>query len=177
LYPAWFYIGFYFSNDAFKASIYRFFKMKEWERYEAAAREILKQLREHFSLDDVQGKQVVQGASGTVWEFDAVGISNPSKRLVLIECRLTKARQSQDKIAALSFTIQDTKAERGIIVTSKPLQKGAELVASYSGIMHFHLDSRSTSSDFLAQALGKLFIGLPSIGDTSQFGTPGIRHG
>ena len=153
------------------------FIMKEWERYEATARAILKQLHEHFSLGDVQEKQVVRGASGTEWEIDLVGRSDPCDRLVVIECRLTKGRQSQSKIGALAFTIQDTGAESGIIVTPNPLQKGAVLVASHSAIVHFQLDSKSTANDFLVQALEKLFLGIPSVGDTSQFGVPGIRRG
>lgn len=151
--------------------------MKAWARYEEAAREILQQLREYFDLERVERKQSFSGASGTVWEIDVVGTSNSTQRLVVIECRLTKGRQSQGKLAALAFTIQDTGAERGIIVTPGPLQKGAKLVAIASGITHFRLDSKSSPNDFLAEALGKLFIGLPSIGDTAHMGVPGIRHG
>jgi len=150
--------------------------MKAWERYEATAQEILQRLREHFSFVEVEGKQVLQGASGTEWEIDLVARSDPSERLVVIECRFTKGRQSQSKIGALAFTIRDTGAERGIIVTPNPLQKGAALVASHSEIMHFQLDLRSTSNNFLAQALGKLFLGIPSVGDISLFGVSGIRH-
>lgn len=151
--------------------------MKDWERYEEVAREILKQLREHFSLSDVQGKQIVKGLSWAEWEIDGAGTSCSSERLVVIECRLTKARQSQSKIAALAFTIQDIGAERGIIVTPNPLQKGAEVVARSSDITHFKLDSKSTSNDFLAKVIGKLFLGIPSIGETFKVGIPGIQRG
>ena len=151
--------------------------MKDWERYEEASREILKKLCEHFDLGDVQGKQIVKGLSGAEWEIDGVGISYSTEKLVVIECRLTKGRQSQSKIAALAFTMKDISAERGIIVTPNPLQKGAEVVARSSGITHFKLDSKSTSSDFLAQLIGKIFLGIPSIEETSKVGMPGIKIG
>jgi hypothetical protein len=151
--------------------------LKDWERYEQAAREILKQLREHFDLADVTGKQSFQGASGTDWEIDVVGIAKTTGKIVDIECRLTKGRQSQAKLAALAFTIKDVGGDRGIIVTPKPLQKGSKLVAQSAGITHFKLDSKSEANNFFAEALGKMFLGIPSLGDTCQFGEPGIGRG
>ncbi len=104
--------------------------MKGWGRYESTAGEVLKQLAQHFCLGDVEEKQLLSGKSGTDWEIDLVGKSIPSEQRVLIECRLTKGRQSQSKIAAFAFSIQDTGAERGIIVTPNPFQKGAEPAAT-----------------------------------------------
>ena len=148
--------------------------MKPWNRYEKTAQAVLDQLREHFGLECVEPKQSVPGASGTDWEIDIVGRSDATKKIVVIECRLAKSRQSQAKLAALAFTIQDTGAERGILVTPKPLQKGAQIVANATGIVHFRLNANSSANDFAGQVLDKLFIGLPSIGDTVQVGIPGI---
>lgn len=147
----------------------------EWIRYEQIAQNILKQLKDYFNLDDVQGKQKLKGKSGTEWEIDAVATSDSSQRLVVIECRRTKARQSQEKLGAIAFKIQDTCAERGIIVTPHPLQKGAQAIANFTSITHFKLTTESCSNNFLAEALGNIFIGLPSIGDTSQLGVVGIK--
>ena len=151
--------------------------MKDWKRYEKATKEILNRLREHFELSDVLGKQQLRGASGTDWEIDVVGTAETTGKVVVIECRLTKGRQSQSKLAALSFTIADVGGDRGIIVTPHSLQRGAKLIAQSSGITHFKLDPSSTTNDFFAEALGNMFLGVPSLGDTSQFGEPVIRRG
>jgi len=151
--------------------------MKDWERYEETARQILKRLREYFGLSDVQGKQTLQGASGTYWEVDALATTESSHKYVIIECRLTKQRQSQANLGALAFIIQDIGGERGIIVTPKPLQKGAGLIAQAENIMHFKLQPSSTIDNFIAEALGKMFLGLPSLGDTSRIDPPVIGHG
>jgi hypothetical protein len=104
--------------------------------------------------------------------------SLPRTKPPLVESRrLTKGRQSQAKLAALAFTIKDVGGDRGIIVTPKPLQKGSKLVAQSAGITHFKLDSKSEANNFFAEALGKMFLGIPSLGDTCQFGEPGIGRG
>jgi hypothetical protein len=149
--------------------------MKHWERYEETAKEILNQLRDYFQLSDVQRKQSLEGRSGTNWQIDVVDIAESTGNAVIIECRMTKERQSQEKVAAIAFRIQDVGGERGILVTPKPLQKGAERVAESAGIVHFRLDPTSTTNDFFAEALGNMFIGIPSLGDTSQIGEPAIR--
>ena len=89
-------------------------------------------------------------------------------------CRLTKGRQSQSNIASLVLTCEDVGAGKAIIVTPNPLQRGASILANYHGVMHFKLDPKSSESDFLADALGKLFLGIPSIGESSNIGTPSI---
>jgi Restriction endonuclease len=148
---------------------------KKWELYENASREVLAQLLHHFGLASVSEKGTVAGTSGTEWEIDIVGRSDATNALVVVECRLTKSKQAQTDIAAMAFTMMDTGAESGIMITPEPLQKGAKIVAKSAGIVHFQLDEKSLSNDFLAKMLEKLFIGIPSIGDTSMFGTTEIR--
>ncbi len=150
--------------------------MNSWQKYEKVAQDILKQLRDFFDLVDVQDKQKLAGKSGTDWEVDVVATSCLTRRIVIVECRFTKARQSQTEIAALAFTVKDIGAERGVIVTPHLLQKGAKLVADSSNITHFKLDRESCSNNFLAEALGKIFLGLPSLGDMSQIGGHGIKQ-
>lgn len=148
--------------------------MNKWERYERTAEEVLGRLTEHFNLKEVTGKEKIPGDSGTDWEIDVLATSSLSEKRVLIECRLTKARQSQAKIGEFALRLLDTGAERGIIITPNPLQKGAALVAKKYNITHFKLSSQSTPNNFLAESLGKLFLGTPSVDDISAFGTPSI---
>ena len=148
--------------------------MKNWKVYECTAEKILKQLAVYFDLKEIIGKEKISGSSGTDWEIDVLAISNLSEKYVLIECRLTKARQTQEKMGALAFKLQDTGAKSGIIVTPNPLQKGAALVANANNITHFKLSSHSTPNNFFAESLGKLFLGVPSVGDTSAYGVHSI---
>jgi len=148
--------------------------VKDWERYEQVSREVLENLRDHLGLQDVQSKSMIKGRSGVEWEVDAIAKSAQTKRLVVIECRLTKGRQSQSNIASLVLTCEDVGAGKAIIVTPNPLQRGASILANYHGVMHFKLDPKSSESDFLAEAIGKLFLGIPSIGESSNIGTPSI---
>ena len=60
---------------------------KAWRTYEEAAQYLLEQFSSHFGLGRVEGKQVVQGASGTSWEIDAKGIKADGGGIVLVECR------------------------------------------------------------------------------------------
>lgn len=151
--------------------------MKDWERYEQASREILENLREHLGLQDVQSKSMVNGKSGVEWEIDAIAKSARTGRLVIIECRLTKRRQGQSNIASLVLECEDVGAEKAIIVTPNPLQRGASILAKHHAVTHFKLDPRSSGSDFLAEAIGKLFLGIPSIEGSSNLGTPSIGPG
>ena len=150
--------------------------MQAWKKYEETARNVLEQVKAHFGLSRVEGKQEIAGVSKTDWEIDAKGIEVDTGGTVIIECRLRNRPQNQEAMAALAFRIQDTGSVGGIIVTPCLLQKGASLIASSRNIRHVKLNPASTASDFAFEFIGNLFIGVPSIGYVSVFGTPGISR-
>ncbi len=58
-----------------------------WKSYEEVAEYLLDQVAAHFHLGQVEGKQVVPGASGTEWEIDAKGCHMDGESFVVIECK------------------------------------------------------------------------------------------
>ena len=130
-----------------------------WRSYEEVARYLLDQMAGHFGLGRVEGKQLVPGAS-TEWEIDAKGITENNEGFVVIECRrYTTQGVSQGQMGGLVFQIQDTGAERGILVSPLPPQSGAQKVAASHNIQHVRLSSDSTTTDYVLQFLKKTFYG------------------
>ena len=82
-----------------------------WRCYEEVAQYLLSQIAAHFGLGSVEGKQIVAGASGAVWEIDAKGVRRNDEGFVIVECRRhTKRGVPQEGIGGLVFRIQDTGA-------------------------------------------------------------------
>ena len=133
-----------------------------WQSYEDIARYILQQMAAEFGLERVEGKQLIQGRSGTTWEIDGKGVSiDDSAAFIIIECRrYTTSKQKQEQIAALAYRIQDTGAAGGIIVSPLGLQEGAERVAQAERIASVRLDKDSTPEQYLLHFLGKVFRGM-----------------
>jgi hypothetical protein len=107
--------------------------LKDWERYELAATQILNELAAHFGFTRVEGKQSVPGLeSGTDWVIDAKGVPKENNEaFVIIECRrLTNSKVKQEQAGGLAFRILDTGAAGGVFVTPIGLQEGAEKVAA-----------------------------------------------
>jgi hypothetical protein len=133
-----------------------------WRTYEEVSAHLLNMLARELGLVRVEGKQVLPGESGTDWEVDAKGVVEGDKAFVLVECRRTNTRQSQAKVAAFAFSIQDTGAVGGIIVTPVPLQTGAKKVAASANIQHVQIDLDSTHEEFAFKFLNRLFVGVVS---------------
>lgn len=134
---------------------------RAFERYEQVAAFLLNEFAAHFGLERVEGKQIVQGSrSGTNWEIDGKGIRSPDDAIIIVECRRYQAsRPSQEQLAAIAYRIEDIGAVGGIIVTPIGIQKGAKKVALAEKIISVHLDSESTTSDYVLQFLKKVMIG------------------
>ena len=114
---------------------------KRWKTYEEVAAYLLNQFAEHFGVGKFEGKQIVAGDSGTEWEIDAKGCSDDGIKFLVVECkRHTKSGISQAITAALAWSIQDTGASGGILVSPFGLQEGAEKVATKAGIVEVILD-------------------------------------
>jgi hypothetical protein len=137
-------------------------RQTSWRCYEEVAQHLLRQIAAHFELGSVEGKQIIAGASGTGWEIDAKGLRRNDEGFVIVECRRYTTRGvPQKEIGALIFSIQDTGAVGGIIVSPLPLQLGAKIVAESQGIQHIQLSADSTTTDYVLRFLEHTFHGVP----------------
>lgn len=134
---------------------------KRWKTYEEVAAYLLDQFAEHFGVGRFEGKQLVPGASGTEWELDAKGVGENGTRIIVVECkRHTKTGISQAITGALAFTIQDTGAHGGILVSPLGLQTGGKMVAASANIVEVTLTPDSTTTDYMMQFLDRIHVGL-----------------
>ena len=132
-----------------------------WKAYEKVATFLLNQFSSEFDLEKVEKKQKIVGLrSKTPYEIDAKGIIKNGDGIILIECRKYKTqKQKQKDMAALAYTIIDTGAKGGIIVSPLNLQKGAQKIANAENITQVILNSDSTTVDYIIQFLNKVMIG------------------
>lgn len=134
---------------------------KQWKTYEEVAAYLLNQFAEHFGLGRFEGKQVVAGESGTEWEIDAKGCATDRGNFVVVECkRHTKTGISQAITGGLAWSIQDTGASGGILVSPIGLQEGAKKVAAKANIVEVILDQNSTKSDYILNFLNQVCLGF-----------------
>jgi len=132
--------------------------MKPWEVYEQAARAVVFDLREQLDIADVEDKQDMLGASGTVWEIDGKAtLADDSGFLVIEARRHTTSGQKQEAIAAFAYRIDDLGGAGGIVVSPLPLQSGAAAIAEHENIHHVRLTEWSTAENYLAELMGRAF--------------------
>lgn len=142
---------------------------KAWQSYEEVATYLLNEFAEHFGLECVEGKQCVTGASGTDWELDAKGVSKNGEGFLIVECKHRKGRLNQAILGSLAYSIQDTGAQGGIVVTPIDLQKGAKKIAAHENIHHVILNPSSTTSQYVLRFLEKVFVGVAvSVGISAE---------
>lgn len=133
----------------------------EWKTYEEVAAFLLHQFAEHFGLGRFERKQVVSGESGAKWEIDAKGCAEDGKQFVIVECKRYPNRGiSQAIVASLAWTIQDTGAAGGILVSPVGFQDGARKVAAATTISEVTLREDSTTTDYMLKFLNKIFCGV-----------------
>lgn len=135
--------------------------MAAWKSYEEVARFLLDKFAQEFGLRNVEGKQTIDGLdSGTKWEIDGKGIREGNSGFMIIECRrYKKSRQNQGQIAHLAYSIRDTKACGGILVSPLGLQAGAKKVAQAEKIIEVHLRENSTQYEYLLSFLNNVMLG------------------
>jgi len=135
---------------------------KAWESYEQVAQFLVDRMREHFGLSYVDGKQKIKGKrSGTTYEIDGKGVLKDREGFVILECRrYTKSRLKQKNMAALAYSIHDTGAKGGIIVSPLGLQKGARIIAKAENVVSVRLDENSTTKNYVLGFLNKIFAGV-----------------
>lgn len=140
-----------------------------WQSYEEVAQHLLNQFAEHFNLGRVEGKQKIQGTSGAKWEIDAKGIKDNGTGFLIIECRRhTDRRIEQGYVGRVAFSIQDTRAQGGIIVSPLGFQAGAKKVAKSSNIAQVILRPQSTTKEYILEFLGRIFAGLSDKVDVTE---------
>jgi len=136
--------------------------MPQWESYEQVGTYLLDQFAAEFGLDRVEPKQEVTGQrSGTSWEVDAKGVCQGNQGFVIVEFRrYTTSRQNQGKMGGLAYTIIDTGAKGGIIVSPMGLQEGAEKVAAAENVVNVILNENCNRHEYMIRFLNKLMLGL-----------------
>ena len=131
-----------------------------WSIYEDAARKVLVDLRMTLGLSSIEGKQSLAGLSGATWEIDAKAWQDGGDGFLVVEARRhTSSGLKQEEIGAIAYRIQDTRAVGGVVVSPLPLQSGATLVARSTGIAHVRLEPESTTESYVAEFLGRRFLG------------------
>jgi hypothetical protein len=141
--------------------------MVTWQSYEDAASAVISDLRRELGLDSVEGRQRLQGASGTEWEIDGKAVLERQGGFLVVEARRhTSSGIKQEALAAVAYRIHDLGAQGGLIVSPLPLQQGAQLIASRENIDHIKLASWSTADNYLAQFMGRNFH-KASVGSTA----------
>jgi hypothetical protein len=141
-----------------------------WRTYEEVATYLLNQFANEFGLTQVEGEQEIAGLRlGTNWKIDAKGVREGNEGFVIVECRrYMTSKQSQGKLASLSYQIHDTGAQGGIIVSPLGIQQGAAKIAASENILNVRIDANSTPTEFVMQFLNKLMVGV-----SGQFGFSG----
>ena len=153
-------------------------KEVKWRTYEQVATFLLNEMAAEFGLEKVEGKQKVLGLkSDTEWEIDAKGLLEQSHKFMIVECRrYRKSRLNQERLAALAYRIDDTRASGGIVVSQLGLQEGAEKVANANNIISVTLDADSSSTDYVIKFLEQIRVGMSGeLRLTSTLGIEVIR--
>jgi Restriction endonuclease len=97
----------------------------------------------------------------TTWEIDAKGVKSDGIGFVVVECRrYTNSRLNKTNMGALVFTIQDTGAQGGIVVSPLDLQSGAKKIAASANVQHVTLNPDSTTSDYVMRFLDRVSLGV-----------------
>jgi hypothetical protein len=137
-------------------------KQTTWKTYEEVARYLLEQNANAFGLTSVEGKQKIKGLkTGTEWEIDAKGIKEGNQGFIVVECRrYTNSRQTQGKLGQLAYSIIDTGARGGIIVSPIGIQEGADKIARVENIINVQLNADCTTTEFVMKFLNKVMIGV-----------------
>jgi hypothetical protein len=123
---------------------------------------LLDQFATELGLDRVEGKQDLPGQrSGTSWEIDAKGVCQGNEGFVIVEFRrYSTSRQEQGKLGHLAYTIIDTGAHGGIIVSALGLQKGAEKIAAAENVVNVILNENCDRYEYIMKFLNKVMIGM-----------------
>lgn len=133
--------------------------MKRWTIYEDAVKRVISDMRALLGVEAVGDKQKIPGVDGATYELDAVAWTDAEGSFLLVEAKQHKRGLSQDTVNAVVYKLMKVGASGAIIVTPVPLQRGAKKAADFDGVIHIILSADSTPEDYLAEYLGKCFLG------------------
>ena len=133
---------------------------KNWERYEEVVQQILGHLRTELGFASVEGKGKQPGASGTEWEADAICYRQGDGKMILVECKHWSRRIDQRTMGQFAFSINDSGAAGGLLVTPIGYQEGAAKVANASKIGMATLNPDATDREYALRIAERLFIGI-----------------
>lgn len=133
--------------------------MKPWIVYEEAAARVVSDMRKEFGVIDVTGKRKFDGYDGATYELDAVAWTDDAGSFLLVEAKHQGRRLPQDTINSILYKVQKVGATGAILVAPMPLQSGAQKAADFENLAHIRLSMDSTAQDYLAEYLGKRFLG------------------
>ena len=131
-----------------------------WETFEEVTAQLLEDSKKLLGIDKVtrhsrQNKPLP--GKQTSWRIDVTAYDVKDEILVIVECkRWTTDRVSQEDMGGFAYRIKDLSA-KGIIVTTLPLQAGAQKIAEGENIRHILLEPGTTSDDYTAQLTQGLF--------------------
>lgn len=134
---------------------------KKWRTYEEVAVALLNRFKAELGLERVEGEQSVAGEA-TDWKIEGMAVrSEPGEaKTIIVECRRTKKRQSQEQLGGFAYRIKDVGASGGILVTPVPIQSGAARIAKAENIVSAILDPESTTVEYMLKFLNKTFAGV-----------------
>ena len=140
---------------------------KEWENYEIVVGQLINKLasvRNELGLGRIEGKRKMQGRSGEEWEIDIIAYDSADGKPVLVECKHWNRRVTRDILTTFVYKIRDVGGERGIVVTTSGLQKGARKIADCEHIETIILKRGSSMNDFdlVLPKQGKHHVGRES---------------
>lgn len=145
------------------------------DKYEVASIELMKRIQHDLGIKDVErgaGRAVI-GQCGTPWNPDQLAFTSDGT-MIIVECRYRGPRTGgvkQNDMAAFAYILDDTGAE-GIVITTKPIQKGAKMVAKNEIIGIIEFQPGDTFDDFVARTANflrnHLFLGTSDSLDFSD---------
>jgi hypothetical protein len=133
-----------------------------WECYEKVTRQILDNLRLELGFASVEGKGDKPATSETDWEADATCYRLDDGEMVLIECKHWSSRVDQATMGSFAFSIIDTGAAGGLMVTPVGYQEGAVKVANARKIGMATLNANATDRAYVLRIANQLFAGVVS---------------
>lgn len=129
--------------------------MESWERYEDAAREVVRLLGHDIGLASVVPEKTEFEGQVEDWEIDVAGYDVVGK-LVVFECRKRSRPVEKGHMAHFAYVVEDLGA-KGFVVSQKGLSSGAKNIANRHAIQHITLQWDQNTDQKLVEFIGRFF--------------------
>jgi hypothetical protein len=143
--------------------------VENWRNYEDAARKIigkLNSMKDELRIEKITDKQKIKGKSGEEWEMEIMASDSESGKPILLECKCWAKPIPRDVIVSLAYKIKDVGGERGFIITTIGLQKGAKKIAELENIeiIKLNYDATADRFDLVLPNRGQHHLGVHAVG-------------